>query len=106
MFQVEGQDKSSEIIKSLNQIDDNLPTKTDVRSPLDVSFLVTISEFLKANKLKKSAKILDDLVKNYESLMISHDRQGRKETIEALKGVIDRELTLSQRLLNNDNMNE
>jgi hypothetical protein len=77
-------DAQQEIISRLLD-DTNLETKTELDKPLRFSCLSIIQETLKDNTLNKSSLILEHFLKFSFKYLISHDRKGRKEYIEALQ---------------------
>jgi len=69
----------------LNQ--ENLDTKTELSKPMSWACLSLIQNYLKAKNLPKSAIILEDFIKFAFKYLISKDRKGRLEYLEALKGL-------------------
>jgi len=107
-LEIEDKDASSEVIQTLSDTDKNLQGKTDIKSPIHIAYLTSLAENLEEKNLIKASKFLGSLIKNYEALMISHDRQGRKEIIEALHRIEEKKESLAQKLISpqRDVMNE
>lgn len=63
----------------------NLETKTELKSPLSWSCMTTLETFLESKNLKISASILNGFTSLSFKYLISKERKGRKEYIEALK---------------------
>lgn len=80
-------DMKQKIVEELLNTDNNLETKTQMNKPLKWSCLQTIDEFIESKKLPKSAGILGNFMKTSYKYLISSDRKGRLEYIEALKSL-------------------
>lgn len=77
-------DSQKEIITRLLD-DNNLETKTELDKPLRFSVLHIFQEKLKENHLNDSSIILERFLNYSFKYLISKNRQGRKEYIEALQ---------------------
>lgn len=69
----------------------NLDSKTELQKPMKWSILRVIISFLESKKLLKSSKILDEFVNTSFKYLISLDRKGRIEYIQALQAVNEKE---------------
>jgi hypothetical protein len=89
-----------DILKSLLNADSDLELKTQVLVPKDVAGLQVIASILRMYKLNGSAQLLETFIEYYLKLMVSYQRRGRKEIIDAVSGLMERErqLKFSQRL--------
>ena len=67
--------------------DENLDTKTELRKPLRWSCMNSIKDFIEEHKLPKSADILKEFINVSFKYLISNERKGRKEYIEALNSL-------------------
>lgn len=107
-LEVEDENKFTEVINSLSDTSKDLESKTDLKNPLHIAFLSAIADNFKEAELTKTSEFLHNFIEHYQSDMISHDRQGRKEIIEALHQIEKREeATLKQKMLGQtQNMNE
>jgi len=86
----------SEILSTENQMDieqkiveellnnNNLESKTELHKPMAWSCLNVVEEFLKEKKLPKSIDVLRKFTQITFKYMISYDRKGRLEYIDAL----------------------
>jgi hypothetical protein len=66
---------------------DDLESKTELIKPLRWSCLNSIEDFIKSHKLPISSTILQLFIKTSFKYLISNDRKGRIEYIEALKAL-------------------
>ncbi len=89
-----------EILKGLMDADNDLELKTHVIVPRDIAGLQVLTSVLNMYKLGDSAKLLEGFIEYYLKLMVSYQRLGRKEIIDAVSGLMERErqLTFSQRI--------
>lgn len=69
----------------LNQ--SNLDTKTELNKPMSWACLSLIQDYLKKKKMEKSSYVLEEFIKICFKYLISKDRKGRLEYLEALKGI-------------------
>lgn len=67
--------------------DSNLDRKTELDYPIKWAALNTILEYLIAKKMVKSAEILQNFQQSAFKYLISKNRKGRLEYLEALKGI-------------------
>ena len=74
----------------LNQ--NNLDTKTELSTPISWSCLKIIQEFLENKKLGACSNVLSQFIAIAFKYLISKDRKGRLEYLEALKGIQQREM--------------
>jgi hypothetical protein len=82
-FQTEERKIEKEIVELLLS-EEKLDTKTDLGRPIAWSALKVIQDFLAQKKLVLSANTLDLFTKTAFKYLISKDRRGRAEYIEAL----------------------
>ena len=73
---------------------ENLEGKTQLNKPLKWSILKTIEEFLLSHNLPKSNAILKNWMETSFIYLISDNRKGRQEIIEALKSLTNVEHTI------------
>lgn len=83
-------DVEREIVLELLNSEKNLDEKTELGKPLKWSALRTISEFIKSRNLEQSHTILESFIVQAFKFLISKDRKGRKEYIEALQSINNR----------------
>ena len=83
---VDEQDILKKVVEQLLN-DENLETKTELERPLRWSCITMMQQYIKDHKLKRSNKILDQFINVSFHYLISKNRQGRKEYIEALKSL-------------------
>lgn len=62
----------------------NLDLKTHVFKPKQLASLVIFSDFIKEFKVKIGSAMLEKFTTKYLRLMISYNRESRKEVIKAL----------------------
>lgn len=89
-----------DILKSLLDADNDLELKTQVIVPKDIAGLQVLVEVLKMYKLEDSSELLEGFIVYYLKLMVSYQRRGRKEIVDAVSGLMERErqLGFSQRV--------
>lgn len=66
---------------------ENLSSKTELAKPLRWSCLDTIREYVEKHELKRSNEILNKFIETSFTFLISNERKGRAEYIEALKSL-------------------
>lgn len=81
------EDVKREIVLELLNSDKNLDEKTELKKPLNWSIMKTIKDYLKEHKLFLSSSILLKFIVHSHKYLISKNRQGRKEYIEALNSL-------------------
>ena len=81
------QDIKREIVLELLNSEKNLEEKTELDRPLKWSALESIREYIESLGLKRSSEILLKFQIKSFVYLISKDRKGRAEYIEALKAV-------------------
>lgn len=72
--------------------DKNLDTKTELEYPMKWSVLNVIADFLEFKQLKIPANTLRNFVNISFKYLISKNREGRKEYIQALQSVKEKQL--------------
>lgn len=89
-----------DILKSLLDADSDLELKTHVIVPKDIAGLQVLVSALRMYELEGSAELLETFINYYLKLMVSYQRKGRKEIVDAVSGLMERErqLTFSQRV--------
>lgn len=80
-------DVRREIILELLDSEKNIDEKTELGTPLKWSALKVMNDFIKNQGLPISEEILRTFIKESFKLLISKDRKGRKEYIEALQAM-------------------
>lgn len=83
-----------DILKSLLDADNDLELKTQVIVPKDIAGLQVLVEALKIYELEDSSKLLEEFIIYYLKLMVSYQRRGRKEIVDAVSGLMERERQL------------
>ena len=89
-----------DILKGLMDAESDLELKTHVIVPKDIAGLQVLVSVLKMYELDGSSKLLETFITYYLKLMVSYQRKGRKEIVDAVSGLMERERSLkfSQRL--------
>lgn len=72
---------------------ENIELKTEVESPSALAGLKLIQKYLDDIGLKESSELIREYVETLLRLMVSYNRQGRKEIIEAVKGLVEEKRT-------------
>jgi len=80
-----------EILVDLLNGEKDLDLKTHIHKPKQLTSLVILSKYLKANKCKVSGKLLDDFIAKYIRYMVSYRRLSRTEVIKAISSLLDKE---------------
>lgn len=88
-----GHSKTPEMILSELMTKENIEMKTEIHQPINLAKLYIIGQALVDMKLPKSGNLIHNFITRYLEYMVSHDRMGRKEIIEAL--------TVSEMIKNN-----
>lgn len=83
----------SELENALNKLieaesDENVDLKTEIHQVRAITVLTVFRDFVKSMNLSKSYATLQSFLQYYLRYMISHNRESRKEFIEALKLLI------------------
>lgn len=84
LSQAEDKDAMIKAVELLSEVDEDVAMKTEIAAPLRLSMLKTIGSYLDSKGLDSSGKHIDTLIDNLLVYMVSHNRQGRKEIIDAL----------------------
>lgn len=84
------------LVSLLNK--DNVEMKTEIQRPLKLAQLKTIENWCRSEKLYKCANAIETFINHYLVYMVSHDRQSRKETIQALQALMTNERTIGEKL--------
>ena len=84
LFQGQEVNVQQKIVQELLSVE-NLDRKTELDKPLKWSCLTTIEEFVKKYDLKFSANIINKFTDLSFRYLISKNRKGRSEYVEALK---------------------
>jgi hypothetical protein len=66
---------------------ENLSSKTELLKPLRWSCLDSIRDFIEKHKMVYSTKILEKFIQTSFTYLISNERKGRNEYIQALKAL-------------------
>lgn len=77
---------------------DNVEMKTEIEEPLRLAQLKTVENACATEKLRRCAKSIKIFIYNYLVYQVSHDRQSRKETIQALQALMTNERTIGEKL--------
>jgi hypothetical protein len=78
--------------------EDNVAMKTEIQKPLNLTRLECLGAWLKAEKMKKSSKLIEAFILSYRINMVSNKRQSRKEIIAALTEGLKEERTAAEKL--------
>jgi hypothetical protein len=78
------QDETIERILGALLKPDSIELKTEIAQPLNLARLSEFGNFMFSLGYKECEKTIKSFVKYYLEYMVSHDRQGRKEIIQAL----------------------
>lgn len=101
-------DSMGDTAKILVEHGDDERLKTEIYNPVELTIIKGAEKYLTANKLVKSASLLNDVVEQYSSFMFSFRRHSRGEYIEAVKAYALKMIaeqqkdTLAQRLTSNE----
>lgn len=90
-----------DILVDLLDGEENLDLKTHIKNPQALATLKLISKFLKMENYTGSGKLLKMYIKIYLRYMVSFDRESRKEIIQAVSSLLNREtlsLSLGEKL--------
>lgn len=79
----------------------NIDTKTEIEMPMPLAQLMTMGEVLNDQGVPEAKKSIGILVEKYLVYMVSHNRQGRKEIIQALTEGLKEERKLREKLTSN-----
>lgn len=93
----------NEILVKLTKSDDDLPLKTHIVKPKQTSVLKVLAGYLKKDYKELSA-LLFEFYGTYLELMVSYDREGRKEIIRAISSLLDKEtlrMSIGEKLTTN-----
>lgn len=97
-------DIKREIVVELLNSDKNLDEKTELKKPLKWSALRSIREYLDKLELPHSSQILEGFIRQCHKFLISKDRKGRGEYIQALNSIASLEEKEEQKQPNLPNM--
>ena len=77
----------SEVHEILREMfdEENLEKKTELARPLNWSVMSSFAELLREKGLRRSAALLERFVVTSFRYLISHNRKGREEYVEALR---------------------
>ena len=93
-----------EILVKLLDGDENLDLKSHIHKPKQLTSLVILSKYLKANQCKVSGKLLDDFIAKYLRYMVSYRRLSRTEIVKAISSLFDKEtikMSFSEKITSN-----
>ena len=82
-----------QILNTLLDGKHNLDLKTEIFKPKDLSSLKILAEFLGKLKYPKSQMVLESFIKIYLRYMVSFERKSRKEIIQAISSLFEKENT-------------
>lgn len=92
-------DESLEKILANLMNDENIELKTEINNVPSIAILSVLSEYFKEKGLAKSNELIENYVKKYLKFMVSSNRKGRLEIIDAVKGMVSSfRLTVKDRL--------
>ena len=80
-------DVKREIVLELLDSENNLDEKTELGKPMKWSCLFSVKRYVEKLKLKQSTNILQIFINQSHRYLISKNRKGRKEYIEALNSL-------------------
>lgn len=81
------QDIKREIVVELLNSESRLDEKTELGNPVRWACLYSMKEYILNLGLKYTAEIIEKFIKKTHKFLISKDRKGRKEYIEALNAI-------------------
>jgi hypothetical protein len=93
-----------EILASLLDGERNLELKTDVKAPQKLAGLSIFGSYLKDIGMELGAKLIDRYITILNKLMISYNRESRKEIVEAVRSMFEKKstsLSISEKLTRN-----
>jgi hypothetical protein len=96
--EVEDSNSYEEILMSLLN-EENVAMKSEIDRPINLARLDVLSFWLKAEGLPKSSEFIDTFIKKFLVYMVSHNRQSRKEIIQALSEGLKEEKTIGEKLI-------
>lgn len=80
-------DVKKQIVEKLLNNDDDIASKTELLKPLRWSCLDSIRDFIEKHKMTYSTTILKKFIETSFIYLISNERKGRTEYINALKAL-------------------
>lgn len=81
-----------EILINMLDGENNLDLKSHIHKPKQLTSLVVLSKYLKANQCTLSSKIIDSFIEKYLRYMVSFDRLSRTEIIKAISSALEKEI--------------
>ena len=76
----------------------DIELKSEIKNVPSITVLDIIGEYLEKRKLPKSAALLSGYIQKFLKYMVSNDRKGRMEIIDAVKGLGQRTFDLKDKL--------
>lgn len=80
-------DIKQKIVEELLNPEKNLDTKTELDHPIKWAVLEVIKQLVEDKDMKISAKVIIKFIKSSLTYLISHNREGRKEYVQALNAL-------------------
>lgn len=90
-----------QILNNLVDSHDNLALKTEINNPLNLVKFRAFGIYLENENLKKSAKIIQDIIAFFLEYMVSYKRKSRTEIIKAISPNIEVDDSIVKRLTTN-----
>ncbi|MHA1756714.1 MAG: hypothetical protein ACTSVV_08090 [Promethearchaeota archaeon] len=81
----EKEDINEKLVQNLFNLDKDIEIKTETSKPAIFSTISTIRDYLKEKNMLKSAELINTFMIYLQKYLISKNRQGRKEILEAIK---------------------
>ena len=93
----------NEILVRLMEADEHLELKPHIVKPKDTTMIKVLADFLE-EKYKGVSRILNLFYNTYLKLMVSYNREGRREITKAIAGLLESEnitMGIGERLTTN-----
>lgn len=78
-----------QILNSLMSNDINLEMKTEIKKPQRIAAIKSFTKLLNHKGLELSSETLVYFIREYLTNMVSYNREGRREVIKALVGMLN-----------------
>lgn len=92
----EGESLERILIRLLQSEDIEL--KTEIQKPLNLARLNLLADWLMIENCPNASKMIKEFIQSYLKYMVSHNREGRKEIIQAIAEGMKRDKSLTDKL--------
>lgn len=100
----EGIDQTSyEKILSQLLTEGNIDLKSDLKNPMALTQLASLSKWCEKEKLTKTQEMIDSFIEKYLRYMVSHNRKSRTEIVQAFNDIYKDNLSRKDKLLGKGN---